>query len=325
MEIYVYRLKFKNRFRGLTERDGLLLRGRAGWAEVSPFWDYDDAVAATWLAAGFEAAQRGYPKHVRNVIPVNETIPAVDAHTAHRLATASTCGTFKVKIAEHPDSLAEDVARLEVVRDAQPNAKIRVDANGAWNVDTAVKHILLMEQAAGGLEYVEQPCRTVEDMAAVRRRVEVPIAADESIRLDHAIDDIKRKGAADIAIVKNQPLGGVRATLERFASYGMPVVVSSAVESSVGLRAGLALAASLPQLPHACGLATSRLFERDVTADPLVPRGGYIEIRDVVPEHSEAIDDELIERWRLRLEAMWQRAERRGLVGGRYTFMGRFV
>lgn len=322
MKIYVYRLRFKNRFRRLVERDGLLLEGEAGWGEASPFWDYDDAVAATWLAAGVEAAQRGYPERVRDSIPVNETIPAVGPVTAYGLAADSNCQTFKVKIADHPDSLAEDLSRLEAVRSAQPDAKIRVDANAAWDVATAVSHIRQMEAAAGGLEYVEQPCRSVEDMAAVRRKVDVPIAADESIRLDHAFEEITRAGAADVAVLKNQPLGGVRAALETCERLAMPIVVSSAVESSVGLRAGLALAASLPELPHACGLATSRLFERDVVADSLTPAGGEIAIRDIVPEYSAPVSEDLMTRWHLRLDAMWELAANRGDVSGDFEFMG---
>lgn len=322
VKIYVYRLKFRNRFRQLTERDGLLLEGEAGWGEVSPFWDYDDATAANWLAGGVEAAQVGYPTQMRDSIRVNETIPAVDADTAYALAADSTCQTFKVKIADHPQSLAEDLARLEAVRAAQPDAKIRVDANAAWDVATAVRHIRQMDVAAGGLEYVEQPCRSVEDMAAVRRKVDVPIAADESIRLDNAIEDIKRMDAADVAVLKNQPLGGVRAALALQDTLGLPIVVSSAVESSVGLRAGLALAASLPELPHACGLATSRLFERDVAANPLTPIGGEIAIRDIVPEYSEPVSAELTARWQSRLRAMWEHATRGGQVSGDYEFMG---
>ncbi len=318
----MYRLKFKNRFRRLNERDGLLLQGQAGWGEVSPFWDYDDDIAASWLAAGFEDAQFGYPEPLRDSIPVNETIPAVNAETAFALADASTCGTFKVKIADHSESLAEDLARLEAVRAAQPHAKIRVDANAAWDVDTAVAHIRQMDAAVGGLEYVEQPVRSVDDLAMVRRRVDVPIAADESIRLDHAEEEVMRKEAADLVVLKTQPRGGVRSCLKDREIIKLPVVVSSAVESSVGLRAGLALAASLPELPYACGLATSRLFERDVMDDPLTPSDGEIAIRDVRPQWSEPVSDELAARWQRRLAAMWERAEQLDRVSGSYEFMG---
>lgn len=305
MKFYVYRLALKNRFRGLTMRDGLLIQDQ-GWGEVSPFWGYDAVESARWLAAGIEAARDGYPAALRQTVAVNETIPALSPEAAHALAAASTCGTFKVKIADHADALAEDLARLEAVRAAQPSAKIRVDANAAWDIDTAVTHIQQMDRAAGGLEYVEQPCPDVEDLARTRRRVDVPIAADESIRRARDPLEVARRHAADIAVVKNQPLGGVRAALELAERLDMPVVVSSALESSVGLRAGLAFAAALPELPYACGLATSRLFIDDVAADPLTPVGGLIRIRDVVPEASLPVSDELAQAWKERLTAMWE-------------------
>ncbi|VEI13692.1 o-succinylbenzoate synthase [Trueperella bialowiezensis] len=324
MNIYVYRLRFTNRFRRLDERDGLLIEGGTGWAEVSPFWDYDDDVAARWLAAGYEAAQRGYPEPIRQKVPVNETIPAVDAQTAYDLAAASSCSTFKVKIADHPESLAEDLTRLEAVRAAAPTARIRIDANGAWGAEEAVRNIGLMNRAAGGLEYVEQPCRQVDELAQVRRKVDVPIAADESIRIDGLAQEVVRTQAADLVVLKNQPLGGVRRALRLQEELGVPVVVSSAVESSVGLRAGIALAAALPELPYACGLATSRLFDRDITSKPLVPHDGQIEVRDVVPEFSEPVSAELEQRWATRLERMWEYARQRHWVSGNYEFQGGF-
>ncbi|MCM3906731.1 MULTISPECIES: o-succinylbenzoate synthase [Trueperella] len=322
MKFYVYRLALKNRFRRLTERDGLLVKGER-WGEVSPFWDYDAVESARWLAAGVEAAA-GLPAPLRGAVPVNETIPAVDAEVAYALAAASSCATFKVKIADHAGALAEDLARLEAVRAAQPAAKIRVDANAAWDVDTAVAQIRQMDRAAGRLEYVEQPCPGVEDLAKVRRRVDVPIAADESIRRGADPLEVVRREAADVAVLKNQPLGGVRAALALAEALAMPVVVSSALESSVGLRAGLAFAAALPELPHACGLATTRLFVDDVVAEPLAPKGGQIAVRDVVPDPARSlpVGAELACAWERRLAQMWEVAEGAGHVRGEYEFMG---
>lgn len=322
MKFYVYRLALKNRFRRLTERDGLLVKGER-WGEVSPFWDYDAVESARWLAAGVEAAA-GLPAPLRGAVPVNETIPAVDAEVAYALAAASSCATFKVKIADHAGALAEDLARLEAVRAAQPAAKIRVDANAAWDVDTAVAQIRQMDRAAGGLEYVEQPCPGVEDLAKVRRRVDVPIAADESIRRGADPLEVVRREAADVAVLKNQPLGGARAALALAEALAMPVVVSSALESSVGLRAGLAFAAALPELPHACGLATTRLFVDDVVAEPLAPKGGQIAVRDVVPDPARSlpVGAELACAWERRLAQMWEVAEGAGHVRGEYEFMG---
>jgi len=279
----VYAIPMPVRFRGLSVRHGMIFQGAAGWAEWSPFPEYATAEAAVWLAAAREAADEGFPAPVRTAIPVNTTVPATDPATAHRLVEASGCATAKVKLGEPSQSLAEDIARVEAVRDALgPGGKLRVDANGAWTVDAAVH--ALGELARFGLEYAEQPCTTVAELAEVRRRVAVPIAADESIRRAADPLAVKRHGAADIVVLKVQPLGGVRACLRLAEELGLPVVVSSAVETSIGLRAGIALAAALPELPYACGLGTATLLADDIVTDPLRPVAGTIAVRDVTPD-----------------------------------------
>jgi O-succinylbenzoate synthase len=280
----VYQLPLRERFRGLTARDGVLLQGSAGWGEFSPFWDYDAPESVAWLRAAREAAHDGWPEPVREHVPVNVTVPAVDPATAHRIVTSSGgCRTAKVKVAERGQTLSDEVARLEAVRDALgPGGAIRVDANGAWDVETAVARLRVLDRAAGGLEYAEQPVATVPELAAVRRAVDVPIAADESIRRAQDPMAVVRARAADIVVLKVQPLGGVRACLALAHETGLPVVVSSALESSVGLAAGIALAAALPRLPYACGLATAQLLGRDVTDEPLLPVDGQIALRRVV-------------------------------------------
>ena len=187
------------------------------------------------------------------------TVPAVDAERAAAIVRAGNgCRTAKVKVGEPGQGLADDQARLEAVRDALgPGGRIRIDVNGLWSVDEAVARIPLLDRAAGGLEYVEQPVADVEDLAVVRRRVDVPIAADESIRRAEDPYRVRDLEAADVAVLKVQPLGGVRACLRIAEDIGLPVVVSSALETSVGIAAGVALAAALPELPFACGLATS--------------------------------------------------------------------
>jgi O-succinylbenzoate synthase len=258
----------------------VLLRGDDGrWGEWSPFLEYDAEVAAPWLRCAEEAAAGDWPSPLRDRVPVNVTVPAVGPDEAHRIAAAGGCGTAKVKVAEPGQVLADDEARLEAVRDALgPDAAIRVDANGAWPVDEAVAAIALLDRAAGGLEYVEQPCASVEDLAAVRRRVDVPIAADESIRRAEDPYRVRDLEAADVAVLKVQPLGGVRACLRIAEDIGLPVVVSSALETSVGIAAGLALAAALPELPYACGLATVQLLTADVAAAPLLPVDGFLPV-----------------------------------------------
>src|SRR4051794_23869436 len=280
METRVFAIPLHARFRGITVREGMLLRGEAGWGEWSPFLEYDPEVAEPWLRCAEEAAAGDWPEPVRTEVPVNVTVPAVGPELAHRTARDGGCTTAKVKVAEPGQSLAEDQARVEAVRDALgPGGRVRVDANGAWSVDDAVTAIKALDTAASGLEYVEQPCATVEELAAVRRAVDVPVAADESIRRAEDPYRVRELEAADIAVLKVQPLGGVWACLRIAEEIGLPVVVSSALETSVGIAAGVALAAALPELPYACGLATVQLLTADVALQPLVPVDGLLPVR----------------------------------------------
>ena len=304
--MHVFSIPMRTRFRGITVREGVLLRGEGGWGEWSPFLEYDAAVAAPWLRCAEEAAAGDWPAPVRDAVPVNVTVPAVDADKAHAIVTAGGCRTAKVKVAEPGQTLADDVARLEAVRDAiGPSGRVRVDANGAWDVADAVAAIAALDRAAGGLEYVEQPCATVEDLAVVRRRVDVPIAADESIRRADDPYRVRDLEAADIAVLKVQPLGGVRACLRIAEDIGLPVVVSSALETSVGIAAGVALAAALPDLPYACGLATVQLLTDDVALAPLLPVDGALPV--LRPELDEAAlartaaDPHRVAHWEARL------------------------
>ena len=280
-DLVVYSIPLTTRFRGIDVREGVLLRGDAGWGEFSPFLEYDDPTALPWLRAATEAAEQGWPAPVRASIPVNVTVPACSPERAREIVLASNgCRTAKVKVAEPGQSLAQDEARLEAVRDALgAGGLIRVDANGGWSVEDAVAAIGVLDRAAGGLEYVEQPSASVEDLAAVRRRVQVPIAADESIRRAEDPYRVRDLEAADIAVLKVQPLGGVRACLRIAEDIGLPVVVSSALETSVGIAAGVALAAALPELRHACGLATVQLLAADVVDHPLLPVDGALPVR----------------------------------------------
>lgn len=283
----VWSVPLRTRFRGITLREGVLLRGDAGWGEWSPFLEYPPDVAEPWLRCAEEASAGDWPAPLRDRVPVNVTVPAVDPERAHALVVAGGCRTAKVKVAEPGQSLADDEARVEAVRDALgPDGRIRVDANGAWDVSAAVAAIRALDRAAGGLEYVEQPCAAVEDLAAVRRVVDVPIAADESIRRADDPYRVRDLEAADVAVLKVQPLGGVRACLRIAEDIGLPVVVSSALETSVGIAAGVALAAALPDLPFACGLATVQLLTDDLVAEPLLPVDGALPVR--VPVVDEA-------------------------------------
>jgi len=275
----VFSIPMATRFRGITVREGALVEGDAGWGEWSPFTEYPPDVAEAWLRCAEEAAAGDWPAPVRDRVPVNATVPVVSPASAHALVLASGCATAKVKVADPGSPLADDLARVEAVRDAVGSSgRVRVDANAAWTVDEAVTAIAALDRAAGGLEYVEQPCASVEDLAAVRRRVAVPIAADESIRRAADPYRVRDLEAADVAVLKVQPLGGVRACLRIAEDIGMPVVVSSALETSLGLAAGVALAAALPTLDHACGLATRALLTADVAEPALVPVNGALPV-----------------------------------------------
>ena len=269
------------KFRGTTLREGALLQGPAGWGEFSPFPEYGPQECARWLACTLEAAAIGWPAPVRRSVPVNVTVPAVGPDQAREIVARSGCRTAKVKVAEPGQPGRADVARVEAVRDAiGPDGKVRVDANGGWDLDEAQR--MLTELGRFGLEYAEQPCATLDDLAQLRRRVGVPLAADESIRRAEDPMKVRAAGAADIVVLKTQPLGGVAPALQIAEACGLPVVVSSAVDTSVGLAAGVALAAALPELPHACGLATMSLLAGDVTADPLAEVNGELPVRPAV-------------------------------------------
>jgi o-succinylbenzoate synthase len=289
-----FAIPMTTKFRGITVREGSLLPGPAGWGEFSPFAEYGPRESARWLASAAESAgladSGGWPAPVRDRVPVNVTVPAVRPEQAIRIVKASACRTAKVKVAERGQSQAEDVARVEAVRDALgPDGKIRVDANGGWDVYHARR--ALGELARFGLEYAEQPCATLEEMAQLRRYVDIPLAADESIRKAEDPMRVRAAGAADIVVVKVQPLGGVRAALAVAQACGLPVVVSSAVDTSIGLAAGVALAAALPELPYACGLATMSLLTGDVTGAPLAEVNGELPVRRPV------VDDSELSRW----------------------------
>ncbi|MCP8998192.1 o-succinylbenzoate synthase [Pseudarthrobacter sp. RMG13] len=285
---HVVSLPMRVKFRGIMERETLLLRGPLGWGEFCPFPEYADAEASGWLAAAIEAGWNGFPSPVRSLIPVNATVPAVSADRVPEvLARFGRVDAVKVKVAEQGQTLDDDAARVAAVRSALPDAAIRVDANGGWDVAEAVE--ALTRLAAVGLEYAEQPVPTIEGLAEVRRQLRaagtpVLIAADESVRKESDPLKVARAGAADLLVVKVAPLGGVRRALDIVAQAGLPAVVSSALDTSVGIRAGLALAAALPELPYACGLGTVSLFESDITVDPLVADDGAIRLREVAAD-----------------------------------------
>jgi o-succinylbenzoate synthase len=292
----VVAIPMRVRFRGVDVREAVLLRGPHGWAEFAPFPEYGAPEAARWLAAAVESAYAVWPEPVRDSIPVNATVPAVGPEQVLGVVAAfDGCTTAKVKVGERGQSLRDDVARVaEVRRLMGRRARIRVDANGAWSVGQARDALTTL--AAYDLEYAEQPCAEVHELRELRivlarQGIDVPVAADESIRRARDPLRVAREEAADLVVVKVAPLGGVASALEVVAQCGLPAVVSSALDTSVGMAAGTALAAALPELPYACGLGTVALLAGDVTARPLLPRDGALPVGRV------DADPALLERW----------------------------
>ena len=261
----VIALPTKTNFRGINIREVALFKGEYGWAEFSPFLEYEDAECASWLACAIEAATKPRPKLFRNIINVNGTIPAInDKKEISRIVDLFPgVKSFKIKVGEN---IEQDLARINRVRALRPDSAIRVDVNGAWTVDQAVSFVKL----AGELEYIEQPCASVEELRELKKRADVKIAGDEVIR--KAVDPfaLDLNGAVDILMLKVQPLGGIQRTHDLIDHHKLPVVVSSALESAIGINYGLVLAGSIEHLDYGCGLATGSLLTKDVANIPIV-------------------------------------------------------
>ncbi|OBJ61013.1 O-succinylbenzoate synthase [Mycobacterium asiaticum] len=279
--LHVVALPMRVRFRGITTRELALIEGPAGWGEFGAFVEYEPPEAAHWLASAIEAAYQQPPPSRRDRIAINATVPAVTAaEVPEVLARFPGARTAKVKVAEPGQNLAQDVERVNATRALVPT--VRVDANGGWDVESAAVAAAALT-ADGPLEYLEQPCAAVAELAELRRRVDVPIAVDESIRKADDPLAVVRAGAADVAVLKVAPLGGISKMLEIAGQIDIPIVVSSALDSAVGIGRGLLAAAALPELRHACGLGTGRLFVDDVAA-PAVPVDGFLGVEPVTPE-----------------------------------------
>ncbi|MEP6478240.1 MAG: o-succinylbenzoate synthase [Rhodoglobus sp.] len=309
----VVSLPLRTRFRGIEVREALLVEGPNGWTEFSPFVEYDDLEASAWLAAAIDFGWGTLPPPLRDSIRVNATLPAVGpADVTAILERYAGCRTVKVKVAEPGQTVADDVARVAATRDfLGPDGRIRIDANGGWTLDEAERAIHSL--AEYDLEYAEQPCASVEDLWEIRQRVKymgIPIAADESVR--KAADPLRvaRHEAADILVIKAQPLGGISRALDIVREAGLPVVISSALDTSVGIAMGAHLAASVPELWYDCGLGTAALLSADVTDAPLTPADGAIPVRrvDASPAllDGHAASADRTDWWLARLERCYE-------------------
>ena len=273
----VIALPTKTNFRGITVREVALIKGEYGWAEFSPFLEYDDEEASNWLASTMEAATMPRPPLFRTSVAVNGTIPALNDANQLKAIVESFPGvkSFKVKVG---NSSAEDLARVNEIRRLRPDAKIRIDVNGLWSVDQAEQFLNFI----GDIEYVEQPCARIEELRELKKRISVKIVGDEILRKADNPFDIDLADAVDYLMLKVQPLGGIKRAHAIADHHKLPVVVSSALESAVGIKYGLELAASFDEMRFDCGLGTGSLLAKDVAQLPIVD--GKIEITEFEPQ-----------------------------------------
>ena len=295
-ELQVVSIPVKNTFRGIKSREIALFEGPAGWSEFSPFLEYDNKQSATWMKAALEAATKPAPTPLRNEVMVNATLPNIKPGEVEKvLSNFDGCTTIKIKINDFTIDRELLIESLKLV----PNARFRLDINGGWTLDEAIVNLKNYEgEFAGLIDYVEQPCIDIADLKVLKNETGIKIAVDESIRKFLGSDLTKLKDVADIAVIKWAPSGGINAALDLIKQISLPVVVSSALDSSVGISHGLALACAIPNLYGACGLATVALLEGDVTSDSLLASKGVIANRKVTPDRiSEFKVDNHRQKW----------------------------
>jgi O-succinylbenzoate synthase len=297
----VIALPTRTNFRGVTVREVALMQGPQGWGEFSPFLEYDDNECRPWLASAIEAATVSRPARYRDAIAVNGIIPELNdkKEIESLMRTFSGAKTFKVKVG---NNLVEDVIRVARVFSNAPKAAIRIDVNGLWSVEEALTHLYAYYEEIGPFQYVEQPCATVEELRELKRKIKIPlrIAADEVIRKAPDPFAVDLTDAADVVMLKVQPLGGIQRCLDIANHHGLPVVVSSALESAIGIEYGLDLAASISDLTFDCGLATGSLLASDVAAHEI--SDGKITLGQISPKLDGLdVSPERFEWWKNRI------------------------
>jgi O-succinylbenzoate synthase len=305
-ELQVVSIPVKNTFRGIKSREIALFEGPAGWSEFSPFLEYDNKQSAIWMKAALEAATKPAPTPLRNEVMVNATLPNIKPGEVEKvLSNFDGCTTIKIKI---NDFTIDKELLIESLKHV-PNAKFRLDVNGGWTLDEAIVNLKNYEgEFAGLIDYVEQPCIDIADLKVLKNETGIKIAVDESIRKFLSSDLTKLKDVADIAVIKWAPSGGINAALDLIKQISLPVVVSSALDSSVGISHGLALACAIPNLYGACGLATVALLEGDVTSDSLLASKGVIANHKVIPDRISEfkVDNQRQKWWQDRADLIYE-------------------
>ena len=305
-KLQVVSIPVKANFRGIKNREIALFEGPVGWSEFSPFIEYSNKESTTWLKAAIEGATKEPPKPIRNEVQINATLPNVKvSEVKELLAGFEGCSTIKIKI---NDFETDQALLIECLKEV-PKAKFRLDVNGGWTLEEAIANVQSYEKAFGSLiEYIEQPCTDFADLNSLRNNTGIKIAVDESIRKYLAGDLTRIKEVADIAIIKWAPTGGISAALEVIEKIDLPVVISSALDSSVGISHGLSLAAAVPNLYGACGLGTVSLLVGDVTSNSLLPTNGIIKNHKVTPDRIEEFKAESGRQkwWQDRANAIYE-------------------
>ena len=307
----VVALPLKSKFRGITMREVALFQGPAGWGEFAPFLEYEDRESSTWLLSAIDAATNPAPMAHRGLVKVNATLPALNSakEIEELLQSFAGCDTVKIKVGEN---LGEDILRVARVRALLPKVKLRLDVNGGWSVAEALIALYEIYEKVGPLEYVEQPCATLEELRLLKEKlvIEIKIAGDEVIRKAKDPFAIDLQGAVDVLMLKVAPLGGITRAREIGAHHKLPMVVSSALDSAVGISYGLQLAASLPSLDYACGLATGQLLSADIAALPL--KNGELAVHSVSP------DADLLAKYAVPVERLtwWKERTKRAFYAG---------
>jgi O-succinylbenzoate synthase len=306
----VLALPMRTTFRSLDVRETALIKGESGWGEFAPFVEYSDQESLPWLESAIEAADKALSPALRESIPINATVPASndEAEIEQILSWYPGVDTVKIKVGT---GIKEDLARIKAVRKYLPKAKIRIDVNGSWSVDDALINInaIYNEVAGDTLEYVEQPVASLDELRQLKEgmTVDVKIAGDEVLRKAADPFAINLEGAIDILMLKVSPLGGIKRAMDLASHHKLPVVISSALESAVGISYGLALAARVPRLDYACGLGTSALFNQDISDIPII--SGAIKVKsypiDIAQIERHELKGERLEWWRNRISRVW--------------------
>ena len=307
-DLTVVAIPTRTNFRGVTIREAALFRGAAGWSEFSPFIEYSDVEAEKWLYAALEGANTPWPELKRSSIGINATLPKVEIDRVPEILNRFPGAmTVKIKI----DDFENDCELVEAALDFNPDFKIRLDVNGGWSLETALLNLYNYYLRFGKIfEYIEQPCLEIADLKELKKEIPMKIAIDESIRKALTSDFSGAKEFADIAIIKWAPSGGITRANKLIEKIGLPAVISSALDTGIGISHGLALAASQSDLSFDCGLATSSLLESDVINPPLEITAGTIAVQRT------SLDEKLAAKylasadrrlwWQNRIERIWE-------------------